>query len=216
MKHLKDIPRYLIGGTLLSLYFIGIWHSFSKHGGEYGATIWMPPWTVYRGAEYFWHDDFSGVNWEKRLRSDKEVIVGYLAPDGEKGYEVNREKEKFVNEITKYPPDKLNELKKTAKIYIAYSKSVYDDLDIWALSVDSANNSYPPFKLSTRTIAFADSLENNCGVDSKSTNEILVNTFNEAPQRVYSNRGTLKTFAASMMDKYKQQYKELFNENYSE
>ena len=47
--------------VVLGTWINGCFHSFKKHKDD---PRWLQesPLVIYRGVEYFWHDDFEGVN----------------------------------------------------------------------------------------------------------------------------------------------------------
>lgn len=62
---MKKISTFLgpVFTTIISLavtflYFAGLVHSFKKHSTkDFIASVALPPFTIYRGAEMFWHKD---------------------------------------------------------------------------------------------------------------------------------------------------------------
>lgn len=62
--------------VLVWLQFGGIYHSATKHSSsDLVLTILIPPYSWYRSIEFFWHDDFAGIDWDKRLENDFKVAV---------------------------------------------------------------------------------------------------------------------------------------------
>jgi len=103
-------------------YGVGLIHSFKKHGiadGLIGAIAF--PWAMYRGVEFWFHNDFSDVNWDKRLESDMKTCV-YLFSQAQMGnkIELNESIEKFSNKINEYPAEKKRFLVDGARLYLTY------------------------------------------------------------------------------------------------
>ena len=120
------------------LLFLGFWfgeiagiiHSVHKHStGDVIASVIIPPWAWYRSAELFWHDDFDGVNWDKKLNHD--LITCYYFVDqveAEKNtYKLNEEIEEFSDKINKYPSAKRAVLVDGTRKIIYYSISSNED-----------------------------------------------------------------------------------------
>lgn len=132
---MKDaISSILVGLFYLSLfadYGIGVVHSFKKHGiadGLIGSVIF--PWAMYRGVEFWWHDDYGNVNWEKRLTNDMQTCVYFVALVNDKTadkYQINENLEKFSEKIKDYPADKRQYLLDGTRKYILYSNSLSSD-----------------------------------------------------------------------------------------
>ncbi len=132
---MKDFISLILPLTLyISLfggYGLGIYHSFKKHGvadGLIGTVIF--PWAIYRGAEYWWHDDYGNVNWDKRLGNDMQTCVYFIMLVNDKNadkYQINENLEKFSEKIKDYPADKRQYLIDGTKKYIQYSNSMTHD-----------------------------------------------------------------------------------------
>ncbi len=103
-------------------YGVGLIHSFKKHGiadGLIGAIAF--PWAMYRGVEFWFHNDFSDVNWDKRLESDMKTCV-YIFSQAQMGnkIELNESIEKFSNKINEYPAEKKRFLIDGSRLYLTY------------------------------------------------------------------------------------------------
>ena len=56
---ITSILTFVLYISLFADYGLGIYHSFKKHGvadGLIGTVAF--PWAMYRGVEYWWHDDY--------------------------------------------------------------------------------------------------------------------------------------------------------------
>ena len=112
-------------------YGLGVFHSFDKHGvidGYVGTALF--PWAMYRGIEFWWHDDYAGVNWDQRLKTDMKSCVYFFEEsnkDANNKYQLNEDLEKFSTKIRSYPKDKKQYLKNGCKIIISYDLSLTQD-----------------------------------------------------------------------------------------
>lgn len=128
---ITSILTFVLYISLFADYGLGIYHSFKKHGvadGLTGAVIF--PWAMYRGVEYWWHDDYGNVNWDKRLTNDMQTCVYFIALVNDKTadkYQINENLEKFSEKIKDYPADKRQYLLDGTKKYIQYSNSLTSD-----------------------------------------------------------------------------------------
>lgn len=118
--------------TLLTSYILGIYHSFKKHSvadGLIGTVIF--PWAIYRGVEFWWHDDFSNVDWDKRLNNDLHTCIYFIlmvSDNSANKYQLNENLEKFSEKIKNYPTDQKRYLLERTKLYIEYYNSINSDL----------------------------------------------------------------------------------------
>jgi len=72
----------LIAG--LYLEFFGIYHSFSRHGVKDGLiSVFIPPYGWYRAIEYWWHDDYAGI---ETMNPVWEALGPTTMVDGEERY----------------------------------------------------------------------------------------------------------------------------------
>lgn len=126
-----SIISFIVWISLFADYGIGVVHSFKSHGvndGLIGSVLF--PWAMYRGVEFWWHDEYSDVDWENRLSSDMQSCVYFIGVVNEKGvnkYNINEELEKFSKKINDYPLDKKKYLLNGTKTYISYSNSFTND-----------------------------------------------------------------------------------------
>lgn len=123
-----NIIGILMYGFLIYAEIFGIYHSFKSHSKVEGfISIVIPPYAWYHSAEMWWHDDFDGVNWEKKLKSDLEISIYFLSQahnDQIDTFKLNDNLEKFSSKINKYPKEKLDFLKDGSRLYIEYSVSL--------------------------------------------------------------------------------------------
>ena len=128
---ITSILTFVLQISFIADYGLGIYHSFKKHGvadGLIGTVIF--PWAMYRGVEFWWHDDYGKVNWDKRLTNDMQTCVYFIALVNDKTadkYQINENLEKFSEKIKDYPADKRQYLLDGTKKYIQYSNSLTND-----------------------------------------------------------------------------------------
>ena len=128
---ITSILTFLLYISLFADYGLGVVHSFKKHGvadGLIGTALF--PWAMYRGVEFWWHDDYGNVNWDKRLSNDMQTCVYFIALVNNKSadkYQINENLEKFSEKIKDYPSDKRQYLLDGTKKYILYSNSLNSD-----------------------------------------------------------------------------------------
>lgn len=109
-KFFESAGSLLIGCAFVFCTTYGVYHAFNKH--DTGAiALFFPPYAWYLAIEGVgWHDDFSGVDWEKRSLHDQRAISVFLMasinPDAGNILEVQEQIEKFSKKIAKYPPEK--------------------------------------------------------------------------------------------------------------
>jgi hypothetical protein len=126
-----SIFAFILYISSIGAYGLGIFHSFKKHGikdGLIGAVLF--PYAMYRGVEFWWHDDYSNVNWDKRLTNDMQSCVYFVSSVNDNTvdkYQLNENLEKFSEKINDYPADKRQYLLNGTKKYILYSNSLYSD-----------------------------------------------------------------------------------------
>lgn len=128
---IKSILTFVIYIAVLADYGLGMYHSFKKHGvtdGVIGTIVF--PWAMYRGVEFWWHDDFSDVDWDQRLSGDIQTCIYFVASTNDKSsdkFQINEDLEKFSKKINEYPSDKRQYLLLGTKKYIQYSNSLIVD-----------------------------------------------------------------------------------------
>ena len=128
---ISSILTFVIYISLIGDYCLGVFHSFTKHGiadGAVGTVLF--PWAMYRGVEFWWHDDYGNVNWDKRLSSDLQTCIFFVNSVNEKNvdrYQKNEDLEKFSEKINDYPLEKKQYLIDGTRKFIYYSNSLIDD-----------------------------------------------------------------------------------------
>jgi len=141
-KKIKNIIAGGIGCIVMLIFFFyfqifGVIHAFEGHGASGGViALFIPPVAWYRAVEYWWHDDFAGVDWDKRLEYDGQACIGLIGAscDNQKGEaveyvgKIGQAVDEFSKQISKYPNDKKEYLKKLSTDYILYIESLYSDL----------------------------------------------------------------------------------------
>ncbi len=129
---ISSILTILLYVSLFADYGLGVVHSFKKHGvvdGIIATTLF--PWALYRGIEFWWHDDYADVNWDKRLTNDVQTCIYFISSandDNVDKYQINENIEKFSDKIKDYPKEYKQFLRDATKKYILYSNSISIDL----------------------------------------------------------------------------------------
>lgn len=129
--HLSNVSGPLIVVALLWGELGGLYHSASKHSlRDAFLSFVIPPYSWYRSIEFFWHDDFAGVDWPKRLRNDVKICIYFLNKASSNDVNANErtmEIENFSARIAKYPNERKEHLKEVARVYIRFMLSLMDD-----------------------------------------------------------------------------------------
>jgi hypothetical protein len=155
---ISDILAAVAYVSIFSLTINGCVHSCNKHKDD---PQWLSntPLAIYRGAEYFWHDDFGDVDWRERIENDGATILDYMnmVNVGKRVDEIKMEIEEFSKRIRTYPSSKQDTLKRIAKLYIDYSQLAVSELSNYCDSVYNGVD-IPPSNWSTTAKKYADSL----------------------------------------------------------
>ena len=110
-KFFENFTITLLYLAMAWLEFGGIWHAADKHStNDTLVAIFVPPYAWYRSIEFFWHDDFANVDWEKRLVGDMETcvyILDYSVSEQLEPMKLNDGIELFLDSIANYPPEKI-------------------------------------------------------------------------------------------------------------
>lgn len=154
MEKIKNflIPVCWILG--IGLTILGYWHVNKKHSDrELSICEWMFPVATYHGLEYFWHDDFAGVDWNARNQRDMKMISYFLLrykSDSAK-YQLTKDMDEFSTDITKYPKEQILYLKEGTKAYVNLSILMIKDIKRYSVNY---------FKGDTSAFIYSDSTNN--------------------------------------------------------
>ncbi|MES2023904.1 MAG: hypothetical protein V4439_04435 [Patescibacteria group bacterium] len=186
-----------IAGTIV--YVGGMVHSFNKHGNGDGIlSVFIPPWAIYRGVEMFWHDDYRGVDWIKKIKDDIESTIYFVntAPAKETDtYKLNEEMDEFSKKISEYPKAKYDELKTGTKEYIEFSVYFMDDFLGWKNKMANRDTT---FEYSKKTLVAVSDLVNKYGL-------IELKQLPDSTLKMY------KQFATSSYFEYQDKIDDFFN-----
>jgi hypothetical protein len=108
---------------------------------------------MYHGVEILWHDDFSGVDWDKKLSNDVKTCIYFMNNVDSKEvstFKFNQDIEEFSKIISKYPNDKKDYLKNACKTYFDYMMSIMVDMRAYTDNITTLANM--KFKFSNNTI----------------------------------------------------------------
>src|SRR5205823_4869010 len=113
---------------------------------------------------FFWHDDFSGIDWQQRLKSDAQTEFAFLDRTlGEKVNDSSRmEMENFSKKINAYPSDKVQFLKNVAQSYLLYSTSMINCIDNYVDTMLKSDERIK-FNWDEPTMAWADTIKTKYG-----------------------------------------------------
>jgi hypothetical protein len=206
----------VIGYVIIWILFFGLLvngcvHSCNKHKND---PVWLQetPAVIYRGVEYFWHDDFAGVNWTERIKDDVGTAV-QLITASQQTYQINETKseiEKFANKMKTYPVDKKLEIQDGVKKFILFSE--YLGRDFYGYVVNFKRDS--TFELANDTQRLYDSLDsyyNIGGINAlKWVMDSVTNLIDDNNIAEYQDR--VKTHNDYDFDIYAVAYQRLFNE----
>lgn len=160
LNTMRTLKELFISGLAILINFLfiygevfGIIHSVKKHSaGDIIITILIPPWAWYRSAEMWWHNDYDGVNWDKRLTNDMQSCVYFFTETTNQNanlFILNENLEKFSKKVNKYPKERKQFLIDGSRKYINYVNSLTEDL---INSIDDFTNSQQHnFRLSIKT-----------------------------------------------------------------
>ena len=159
--------------VVVLLYALGIYHSATKHNtGDVALSVVAFPFGIYRGAEFFWHDDFKDVNWDQRLKGDLQVSYDILSHSLDTDIDVmkfNEYIEKFSSKVNKYPEAKRKELINSARLVCDFYKSSSNDMVEYIIDLKSDSSK---ITWSDKTKLLGNSLRDK-GLDSEVTNYLL-------------------------------------------
>lgn len=127
-----------LGGILLVLliiligvtYFIGTYHSLDKHkdSDKFTDSEFI---ILYRGIEYWWHDDYKDINWDDRLQTDMVAISFIMVQTTSNEPRIiegsGKAVENLSKRIKKYPQTRREFLINGTKKIIKFSNSINDD-----------------------------------------------------------------------------------------
>lgn len=130
--NIGTIVGFIIYGLMILGEIGGIYHTAKKHGtADVFTSVVLPPWAWYRSVELFWHDDFSDVDWDKRLENDMKACVYFFNMVSQKEanvYKINQDIEEYSRQILNYPAEKKLFLKQGASLYILRETALYEDM----------------------------------------------------------------------------------------
>lgn len=159
--------------VVISAWINGCFHSFKKHKDD-PEWLQRSPLVVYRGIEYFWHDDFADVNWEQRIKSDASTVLNLidLSAETQNIDDTKMQIEKFSQKISAYPNDKKERLKTAGRRYIKYVEYMAGDMGMYIDSV-MVGADLNPEKWDKHPRYFEDSLKEAFAITDIGTKKIL-------------------------------------------
>lgn len=156
---------YLI---LTGLYFMGLIHSYKKHSAkDFVLTICLPPFTLYRGAESFWHveenednvENVSEEKWDDIVKADIRTSLQLInmVTEVQSIDKTNTQISLFSKKISTYPKDRLNKIKSAAQTYIYFCLNMTEDMKLHFSKIYDLGDT-TPFLFSSKTKQEYDSL----------------------------------------------------------
>jgi hypothetical protein len=224
------IIAFLLTIGVITDYGIGVVHSFQKHGvvdGIAGSVLF--PWAMYRGVEFWWHDDFADVNWDKRLPKDmKNCIYFFMKSEdpGSNAYQVNEDLEKFSTKINKYPEDKKKYIQEGCNAYIKYANLTMTEFKSYIekqtyQSPTEFSHSAELLQLKNKLLEydFKEEIDMTDLAIEKLTSKIHTNLKVSDSEDVFEAKKAdylkvIELAASNQNNVYKKVYKELFNVNF--
>lgn len=205
--------------ALTLLFFIGSYHAFDKHK-DGSLTIYVFPWGWYRGVEFFWHNDFAGVDWDKKLKNDTKSCIYFIDKAGNNDVNVNKlnsEMEEFSKLISKYPNEKKDYLKLASESYYKYALSLTQDMFEYIKRSEYDKD----IVASSKTIELENELskylqKEDIELYSKGKNEyfLIIKKFFENQKFESFDNNIFDLLLKKSYNEFKHTYKNLFNEEY--
>lgn len=158
---------------VLGAWINGCVHSFKKHNDD-PEWLQRSPIVIYRGIEYFWHDDFVDVDWNQRIKNDAGTVC-YLIELSAETNDVDGVKmqiEEFSKKIKDYPKDKKDSLKFAGSSFITYINYMATDMGIYLDSVIGGAE-VEPSKWDKHTAYFEENLKQKFDLPTREDKKIL-------------------------------------------
>lgn len=221
MEKLKGFAITLKYILFIGLTIFGFWHVIKKHSDRLNICMWIFPVATYHGLEFFWHNDFAGVNWKERNQRDMKMVSYFFLrfkSDSAK-YQLLKEVDEFSKDIKNYPIEQLEYLKNGGKEYIIYNEHSYTDLKQYCKNYFQGDTS--EFVYSQLTNKSLLKLKNVYYSEEdtpvKDVNEMLhfrLRQSNESSMGGEEFLQMVKNFHDNNIYAFKSAYKDIFKENY--
>ena len=176
----------VLGFALFAATFLGYYHAFDKHGTAHGMlSIAVPPYAWYRAVEWIWHDDFAGVDWNKRIQNDARTTIllmsAAVASDASKADELASAIETFTAKLAQYPDDKTQRIKAIVFTYLAYEDAtLVDSTSEFDRELNGEGDGIIEVRLSAKTLALESQLRQYTALeDILKSRALVVATMNE-------------------------------------
>lgn len=220
LEGIFGISMYLFITGLSVIYILGISHCFKKHSTMEGVvSIVAFPFGIYRGIEFFWHNDFDDVDWNKKLKNDTETSIYFLHEINNENfnqYDFNKDVEEFSNKIKKYPEDKREILIKNVKQYIGFLILIEKDIKNY---IDTYKGGRCNLKFSNRTQKQLFKIEQNIYFSKYAVSNLKKGNenFNKSFKSIELNNHNLNLIKLSISNNNKNMqtiFYNIFNERY--
>lgn len=199
---------------LIGLIINGCVHSCKKHKDD---PEWLQntPIAVYRGVEFFWHDDFAGVDWKERVSEDINTSIRLFTGVTQTYDLVNTKQqiEDFSKQLLKYPTVRRKEIAHAVRMFLQFG-------DLWTKDVIAhleGSDSNSSFEFSPKAKRAYDSLMNYYYIaemkDFQTAADSLINDMIENPEnkQIYITR--LKGHDATDIRQYEKYFYKIFKES---
>lgn len=152
---ITEIGSGLFGIAIAFFYVAGCIHSSKKHKDD-GDILMYTPFSVYRGIEMFWHNDYAGVDWKEKVTDDVGTAIQLMSSTmgSSKIDDVKSQINEFADKISKYPPQRKKEVKEGVVKF-------YRFLDSWTNDFTNYIDTFKAdthFKMGFETSTLYDSL----------------------------------------------------------
>lgn len=207
----------------------GLYHTFTKHKDEIIIALVLPPFAWYRAVEFWWHDDFAGVDWEKRLEYDSKTCVGIVnavirqrqGEELETSPILGQTIDEFSQQVGTYPKEKREYLKNLTKNYILYSESMMLDFQKCFSEMADLKKSVTTTKYETNLKKYPFMVELIAGIDrivyeqfeGMNVDSLMAIKSQEELKMIILN---LEAYFNIMQNTMRSAYKDIFNEEFKE
>jgi hypothetical protein len=211
---MKDSASTIASGlfyfSMFALSVLGIYHSYDEHDDD-GYLIWSP-FAIYRGAEFFFHDDTK--EWRAELPNVAYFLetMSYNNPP-----KFNTELAEFKERINDFSEDGKYYLKSFADSLLAYRRAFQEDFKNSILALEWGEEF--KFNISSKTTLLREKLEayglkNQFDLEDKSMSAIYTDINNKLYTASYDEFEDLKIKVESndkiQAETYKYAYNEIF------
>ena len=202
--------------VIFGLWITGCVHSFHKHKDD-PAWLQDSPLVLYRGAEFFWHDDFSGINWKQRIKDDVTTAMTLMSASlSTRDVDATKSQiEDFSKKMSAYPDTRKIEVQRGAAMYVQLMGQFADD----CLGFADRYEHSAKFELSTKTEDLARRLTSTYGMigDVVALKRVIDSAITHAirtPDDISTFRNRITNMRAANQTVFEDVYFRMFKERY--